>query len=81
MKGMFFVGVLVLIPIVVLGGGFIYLVWRSLHTLYDDWQLGKELDEIREVSRARRERRDETENAHPPQDAPPTHLPGDGGGP
>lgn len=80
MKGMFFIGVLVLIPIVVLGGGFIYLIWRSIYALYDDWQLGKELEEIREASRARRQQHNTTEDARPSQQAPPMHTPDDHAG-
>lgn len=79
MKGMFFIGVLVLIPVIVLGGGFVYLVWRSIYSLYDDWQLGKELEEIREVSRARREERNESEHVDSLRDPSSSRPPDEGG--
>ncbi|OHB78285.1 MAG: hypothetical protein A2W31_11260 [Planctomycetes bacterium RBG_16_64_10] len=56
MKGTFFVGVFVLLPVVVIGGGIIYLAWRTCYALYDDWRLNRELAEIRAASQAKRQR-------------------------
>jgi len=54
MKQIFFFGVLVLLPVVVIGGGTLYLAWHTCYTLYDNWKLNRELAEIRAASRAKR---------------------------
>ena len=54
MKHFFFFGLAVVLPIVVIGGGLLYLVWHTCYALYDDWKLNRELAEIRAASRARR---------------------------
>jgi hypothetical protein len=63
MKQAFFFGLLVLLPVVLLGGGVIYLAWHAFYTLYDDWRLNKELKEIKAASAARRKKAErESEN-------------------
>jgi hypothetical protein len=58
MKEGFLFFVMVALPLVLLGGGFYYLVWRTFRVMYDDWKLGKELNEIRAESAARRKKKE-----------------------
>ena len=53
MKQYFLRALLLLLP-VILAGGFFYLVWHAFSSLYSDWKLKKELEEIRAESEARR---------------------------
>jgi hypothetical protein len=55
MKEIFFKGVAIAIPILLMGG-LAYLMFHGVYTLYGDWQLKKELDEIRRASMERRRR-------------------------
>ena len=54
MKHFFFFAILVLVPVAVLGGGLLYLIWHTFYTFFDDWMLNRELEEIRAASRAKR---------------------------
>lgn len=56
MRKYFYLGVLffILIAFVVAG---VYLFGRALYTVYADWRLGKELDELQAEMRQRRQRR------------------------
>ena len=62
MKQSFFFGVLVLLPVILIGGGILYLAWHTCYALYDNWRLDKELEEIRAASRAKRSRQEETDD-------------------
>jgi hypothetical protein len=58
MKESFLIGMVALV--VIAGGGyFIWLAARSFHSMYSDWNLGKELDVIRTESDARRKQKGE----------------------
>ncbi len=66
MKEIFFKGVAVALPLVVLSG-LVYLIFHGFHALYSDIQLKKELEKISRESAARRRRKqhpqeDETES-------------------
>ena len=57
MRQFFFVSVLI-------GGvlaGIIYFAWTIVSTLYRDWQMGKDVDEIQVASETRRQQRREEE--------------------
>ena len=53
MKEIFFKGVAVVLPLVVLGG-LVYLIFRGFYELYSDIQLKRELEQIRRESAERR---------------------------
>ena len=53
MKEIFFKGVAVALPLVVLGG-LVYLIFHGFYALYSDIQLKKELETISRESAARR---------------------------
>ena len=53
MKEIFFKGVAVALPLVVLGG-LVYLIFRGFYELYSDIQLKRELEQIRRESAERR---------------------------
>ena len=55
MKNYFLFAMLLLIPLAIFGW-FLLALGRALYTLFDDWRLGKELDELRADSQSRRER-------------------------
>jgi len=61
MKQLFFIGLGLMVPLVLLAG-ILYAVWHAARSLYDDWRLGRELVELRADARLRREQRRE-ENA------------------
>ncbi len=66
MKEIFFKGVAVALPVVVLGG-LVYLIFHGFYALYSDVQLKRELEKIsRESAQRRRQERhsqeDETES-------------------
>lgn len=54
MKSIFFYLLALSIPLI-LGGGFVYLVWHAISSLYSDWQLKHELEELRVEAAAFRE--------------------------
>src|SRR5512147_2474841 len=56
MRQYFFYALGILIPVAILGW-FLYAVGRALAALYQDWQLGKELDELQAGAEARRRQR------------------------
>lgn len=62
MKQTFFIGILVVVPLLFITGGIIYLVWHAFTALYDDWLENKDLEDIREfvAERRRQERTDST---------------------
>jgi hypothetical protein len=62
MKEIFFKGVAVAIP-VLLVGGLVYMMFHGVYSLYSDWQLKKELEEIRRDSIGRRRRARESGGA------------------
>lgn len=56
MKEIFFKGIVVALPLLVIGG-LVYLVFHGFYSLYEDMKLKRELDQIRrEGERRRRER-------------------------
>ena len=66
MKEIFFKGVAVALPVVVLGG-LAYLIFHGFYALYSDIQLKRELEKISRESAARRRQKrrpqeDETES-------------------
>ncbi len=62
MKEIFFKGVAVALPLVVLGG-LVYLIFHGFYALYSDIQLKRELEQLsRESAERRRQKR------HPPED-------------
>jgi hypothetical protein len=61
MKQFFFYGVAIVIPLTIVAW-FVYAVGRSLWTVFEDWRLGRELNQIEAESASRRQRRRE-ENA------------------
>ena len=56
MKEIFFKGVAVAVPLVVLVG-LVYWIFKGFHELYSDIQLKKELEQIRRDSAARRQQK------------------------
>ncbi len=56
MRQYFFLGIAFFILISFLGAG-IYLLSRAVYTVYSDWRLGKELEELQAEMRQRRARR------------------------
>ena len=56
MKQIFFIGLGLMVPLVLLAG-VLYAVWHATRSLYDDWRLGKELTQLRTDTRARRTER------------------------
>ena len=69
MKQVFFFGVLVLLPIVIIGGGTLYLIWHTCYALYDNWKLNRELAEIRAAAQAKRGRAAGVPEEEPTTDA------------
>ncbi len=57
MRQIFYLGVLFFIILSVVGAG-IFLFGRALYTVYSDWRLGKELDELKVEMRQRHARRE-----------------------
>lgn len=58
MKELFFTIIALSIPLLLLGG-VVYLFLRGLYSIYADWRLGQELEELsRESEERRRERAD-----------------------
>ena len=53
MKEIFFNGIVVALPVLVIGG-LIYLVFHGFYSLYQDMKLKRELDQIRRESEQRR---------------------------
>ena len=53
MKEIFFKGIVVALPVLVIGG-LIYLVFHGFYSLYQDMKLKRELDQIRRESEQRR---------------------------
>ncbi len=56
MRQFFFIAILFFV-LFSLGGAGIYLLGKALYTVYSDWRLGKELDELQAEMRDRRQRR------------------------
>jgi hypothetical protein len=56
MRKYFYLGVLFFILFALLAAG-LYLFGRAIYTLYADWRLGKELDELQAEMRQRRQQR------------------------
>ena len=56
MRQYFFYGIGALVLLVFVGW-FLYAVGKALYTLFDDWRLGKELDELEAQVGSRREQR------------------------
>ena len=54
MKSIFFYLLALSVPLI-LGGGFVYLVWHAISSLFSDWQLKQELEELRVEAAALRE--------------------------
>ena len=63
MKQIFFFGVLIVLPVILIGGGIMYLVWHTCYALSDNWQFTKSLEETGAASRANRSRQDGTHDA------------------
>jgi len=61
MKSIFFKGLMVALPLVVIGG-LVYLIFHGFYSLYSDMRLKRELDQISRESAQRRVQRppDET---------------------
>jgi hypothetical protein len=57
MRKYFYLGVIFFVLIALVAAG-VYLFGRALYTVYADWRLGKELDELQAEVRERRQRRD-----------------------
>ncbi len=55
MRQVFLLGILFFIVLSLAAAG-IYLFGKALYTVYADWRLGKELDELQAEMRARRQR-------------------------
>ena len=56
MKSIFFYLLALSVPLI-LGGGFVYLVWHAISSLFSDWQLKQELEELRVEAAALREQK------------------------
>lgn len=56
MKEYFYYAIALTVPLALLAW-FLYAVGRALYTLFDDWRLGRELDEIQAQSASRREQK------------------------
>ena len=56
MKSIFFYLLALSVPLI-LGGGFVYLVWHAVSSLFSDWQLKQELEELRVEAAALREQK------------------------
>lgn len=70
-KQSFFIALMVGVPFVLASGALIYLFWNSFSTLYENWQLGRELEEIRAYTiEKRRKEAAEKKNAPPPPAEP-----------
>jgi len=54
MREYFFLGAAVAIPLVILGA-FLWAFGKAIFSLFTDWRLGKELDELTQQSEARRD--------------------------
>ena len=65
MKQVFFFMLLVLLPVLVIGGGILYLFWHTCYALYDNWKLSKELQEIRAACQAKRKRPEDGSGKEP----------------
>ena len=76
MRNYFFIAMAAMV-IAAFTGYFVWLVIKALYSVYSDWQLGKELDEISAASEARRrQKRAEAERKPEGQgDAPSTTIP------
>ena len=53
MRNYFFIA-MVAMAVTAFAGYFVWLVIKALYSVYSDWQLGKELDEIQAASEAKR---------------------------
>lgn len=69
MKEIFFKGIVVALPVLVLGG-LIYLVFHGFYSLYEDMQLKRELEQISRESAERRKQ-------NPPKEKPKAPSPED----
>ena len=56
MKEIFFKGLVVVLPILVIGG-LVYLIFHGFYSLYEDIRLKRELDQISKESAERRRQR------------------------
>jgi hypothetical protein len=56
MRQYFFFAILLLVPVAI-AAWFLYALGRSFVAMYDDWKLGKELDQLQASSEARRRQR------------------------
>jgi hypothetical protein len=56
MRQYFFIGVAVMIPLAILGW-FIYALGRGFLSMYEDWKLGKDLDQLQAEAEGRREQK------------------------
>ena len=68
MKEIFFKGLVVALPIMVIGG-LIYLIFHGFHSLYSDMRLKRELDQISRES-AERRRQQPPEEQHGKKTSP-----------
>ena len=71
MKEIFFKGLLIALPLLLVGG-LAYLVFHGFYSLYQDMQLKKELEQIRLESEKRR--RNRTTDEPPPNHGSPEDL-------
>ncbi len=71
MKEIFFKGVAIAIPLAMILG-IVYMIFHGFYSLYSDWQLKKELEQIRRDSVSRRRQRAESasEMDQPQADSP-----------
>lgn len=68
MKEIFFKGIAIALPLLLIGG-VVYMVFHGFYSLYSDIRLKKELDQIsRESAERRKERPPEKRKAHSPED-------------
>ena len=72
MKEIFFKGIVVALPVMVIGG-LLYLVFHGFYSLYSDMRLKRELDQISRES-AQRRARSTTEEKEPTKTTSPEDL-------